>query len=225
MTHPVTDRTPGAPAHYKLRFPGSWWYLDLDPNTRDASIRRRIEHQAKTAPQLSREKLDGLIRETRRAAREAHARGALQAAGMVAFPGGDALLSATSVLVRLPVPEDQSADLADVLVGAGLTATGPQGSGNPPREVDLLELPGAGPAGRIASVEDIDVKGTPVRTAVLHTLFPIPGRREYLVLTSSTPNVELKDQFFEVFDAIAGTLRFVDAGSGDGSGSTDEIGR
>ncbi|MFE4017347.1 hypothetical protein ACFXPZ_07970 [Streptomyces sp. NPDC059101] len=218
MTHPVTDRTPGAPAHYKLRYPGSWWYLDLDPSTRDASIRRRIEHQARGVPQLSRERLDGLIRTTRHTAREAHARGALQAAGMVAFPGGDSMLSATSVVVRMPVPDDQSADLAEVLFGAGMQADGPQSSGYPPREVELLELPEVGPVGRIASIEDIDYKGTPVRTALLHTLFPIPGRREYLVVSSSTPNVELKDQFFEVFDAIAGTLRFVQVKSKDTAG-------
>ncbi|MFC8130110.1 hypothetical protein [Streptomyces sp. NPDC057302] len=210
MTQPVTDRATGAPAHYKLRYPGSWWYLDLDPSSRDASIRRRIEHQAKGFPQLSRERLDGLIRDTRRTAREAYSRGALQAAGMVRFPGGDAMLSATSVVLRMPVPEDQSADLAEVLFGAGMQAGAPQSSGYPPREVELLELPGVGPVGRIASVEDIDHKGTPVRTALLHTLFPIPDRREYLLVSSSTPNVELKDQFFEVFDAIAGTLRFVE---------------
>ena len=62
---------------------------------------------------------------------------------------------------------------------------------------------------------------------MLHTLFPIPGRREYLVLTSSTPNVELKEQFFEVFDAVAETLRFVDGSDGsDGSdGGTNKNGR
>ncbi|MGY5107064.1 hypothetical protein, partial [Streptomyces sp. 900105245] len=187
MTHPVTDRATGAPAHYKLRFPGSWWYLDLDPNTRDASIRRRIEHQAKGVPQLSRERLDTLVRDTRRIAREAHAQGALQAAGMARFPGGDTMISATSVVLRMPVPEDQSADLAEVLFGAGLQAGGPQSSGYPPREVSLVELPGVGAVGRISSVEDIDYKGRPVPTALLHTLFPIPNRREFLLVSSSTP--------------------------------------
>ncbi|MFC9858103.1 MULTISPECIES: hypothetical protein [unclassified Streptomyces] len=216
MTHPVTDRATGAPAHYKLRFPGSWWHLDLDPSTRDASIRRRIEHQAKGVPQLSRERLDGLIRDTRRTAREAYARGALQASGMVRFPGGDSMLTATSVVLRMPVPEDEPADLAEVLFGASMLAGDPQSGGYPPREVELLELPEVGPVGRIASVEDIDYRGTPVRTALLHTLFPIPDRREYLLVSSSTPNVDLKDQFFEVFDAIAGTLRFVGT---DGEGT------
>ncbi|MGW2343700.1 hypothetical protein [Streptomyces sp. NPDC001661] len=222
MTHPVTDRATGAPAHYKLRFPGSWWYLDLDPNTRDASIRRRIEHQAKGVPQLSRERLDTLVRDTRRIAREAHAQGALQAAGMARFPGGDTMISATSVVLRMPVPEDQSADLAEVLFGAGLQAGGPQSSGYPPREVSLVELPGVGAVGRISSVEDIDYKGRPVPTALLHTLFPIPNRREFLLVSSSTPNVELREQFFEVFDAIAGTVRFVEVKSPQG---TDENGK
>lgn len=151
---------------------------------------------------------------------------------MARFPGGDAMLSATSVVLRMPVPEDQSADLAEVLFGASMQAGDPQSSGYPPREVDLLELPDVGPVGRIASIEDIDYKGTPVRTALLHTLFPIPDRREYLLVSSSTPNVELKDQFFEVFDAIAGTLRFVEVKSkgtavpaAQGPQGTDENGK
>ena len=53
MTEPATEQQPeaAAPAEYSLRFPDSWWHLDLDPSTRDASIRRRIEEQVEKAPQ------------------------------------------------------------------------------------------------------------------------------------------------------------------------------
>lgn len=207
------------PTHYSLRLPDSWWHLDLDPATRDASIRRRVEAQAEGTPQLSREQVDTLVRTTRRTAREAYAQGALQASGMLRFLSrgtGVLVLSATMVLLRIGVPEEESADLADLLLSAGVQAgADAEGSGLPPGEVELLELPHLGPVGRITRIEDVDHRGTPVRTAVRHTLVPVPGSRDYLVLACSTPNVDLAEQFHEVFDAIAESLRFGDSGTRD----------
>ncbi|MGW0866151.1 hypothetical protein [Streptomyces sp. NPDC002611] len=214
MTQPVTERPEGAPAGYTLRFPDSWWQLDLDPSTRDASIRRRIESQVKKAPRLSREQVEELIRSTRRTAREAHARGALRASGMLRIlkaGSGPLVLSATTVVLRISVPEGQSEDLADLVVAAGVQlGDQAEGTGLPPGEVELVELPHVGAAGRITRIEDVDHQGTPVPTAVRHTLIPVPNSRDYLVLASSTPNVDLADQFYEVFDAIAESFRFED---------------
>lgn len=214
MTQPVTERSGAAPAGYTLRFPDSWWHLDLDPSTRDVSIRRRIESEVKKVPQLSREQVDELVRSTRRTAREAHARGALRASGMLRIlraGSGPLVLSATTVVLRMSVPDDQSEDLADLVVAAGMQlGTEAEGSGLPPGEVELVELPQIGPVGRITKIEEVDYRGTPVATAMRHTLIPVPGSRDYLVLASSTPNVDLADQFYEVFDAIAESFRFED---------------
>ncbi|MER6844658.1 hypothetical protein [Streptomyces platensis] len=221
MTQPVTERPGTAPAGYTLRFPDSWWQLDLDPNTRDASIRRRIEDQVKLAPQLSREQVDGLIRSTRRTAREAHAQGALRASGMLRIlraGSGPLVLSATMVVLRISVPEEQSEDLADLVVAAAMQlGTEAEGSGLPPGEVELVELPGVGAAGRITRIEEVDYQGTRVPTAVRHTLIPVPNSRDYLVLAGSTPNVDLAEQFYEVFDAIAESFRFDDPAGTSGA--------
>ncbi|MFC9133311.1 hypothetical protein ACFT4A_41610 [Streptomyces sp. NPDC057099] len=221
MTDPVMEQSEGAPAGYTLRFPDSWWHLDLDPNTRDASIRRRIESQVEKAPQLSREQVDELIRSTRRIAREAHAQGALRASGMLRIlnaGSGPLVLSATTAVLRISVPEGQSEDLADLVVAAGVQlGTQAEGTGLPPGEVELLELPQVGAVGRITRIEDVDHKGTPVPTAMRHTLIPVPDSRDYLVLASSTPNVDLAEQFYEVFDAIAESFRFEDPAGASGA--------
>jgi hypothetical protein len=94
-----------------------------------------------------------------------------------------------------------------------------EGSGLPPGEVELVELPHVGAAGRISRIEDVDYQGTSVPTAVRHTLIPVPNSHDYLVLASSTPNVDLAEQFYEVFDAIAESLRFDDPA--DSSGAAD----
>ncbi|MEW2400956.1 hypothetical protein [Streptomyces sp. NPDC046862] len=214
MTQPVTERPEGAPSGYKLLFPTSWWHLDLDPSTRDASIRRKVEAEVKNGPQLSREQVDDLIRSTRRTARDAHAQGALQASGMLRIingGNGPLVLSATTVLLRVSVPEGESEDLADMVVAAGIqVGTEAEGTGLPPGEVELLDLPLVGAVGRITRIEDVDIKGRRVPTAMRHTLIPVPNSRDYLVLASSTPNVNLAEQFYEVFDAIAESFRFDD---------------
>ncbi|MEW1749116.1 hypothetical protein ACIQU1_04695 [Streptomyces angustmyceticus] len=221
MTQPVTEQPAGAPTGYTLRFPDSWWHLDLDPSTRDASIRRRIESEVEKAPQLSRERVDALIRSTRHAAREAHAQGALRAAGMVRIlraGSGPLVLSATTVVLRISVPEDQSEDLADLVMAAGMQlGTAAEGTGLPPGEVELVDLPHVGAVGRISRIEEVDHRGTPVPTAVRHTLIPVPNSRDYLVLASSTPNVDLADQFYDVFDAVAESFRFEDPAGTSGA--------
>jgi hypothetical protein len=221
MTHPVAERPAGAPAGYRLRFPASWWHLDLDPNTRDASIRRKIEAQVKSAPQLSREQVDDLIRSTRRTAREAHAQGALQASGMlrILHRGNVPLvLSATTIVLRVSVPEEQSEDLADLVIAAGMqVGADAEGTGLPPGEVELLELPQVGAVGRITRIEDVELKGKQIPTAMRHTLIPVPNSRDYLVLASSTTNVNLAEQFYEVFDAIAESFHFDDLAGTSGT--------
>ncbi|WP_327663286.1 MULTISPECIES: hypothetical protein [unclassified Streptomyces] len=214
-TEPATEQPEAvAPAEYSLRFPDSWWHLDLDPSTRDASIRRRIEAQVEKAPQLTREQVDGLIRSTRRIAREAHAKGALRASGMLRIlraGSGPLVLSATTVVLRISVPEEDAEDLADLVMAAGVQlGNDAESSGLPPGEVEFVELPHVGAAGRISRIEDIDYNGTRVPTAVRHTLVQVPNSHDYLVLASSTPNVDLAEQFYEVFDAIAESLRFGD---------------
>ncbi|MYW64295.1 hypothetical protein GTY65_09440 [Streptomyces sp. SID8379] len=228
MTQQAMERPPGAPAGYRLKFPGSWWHLDLDPSTRDASIRRKIEDQVKNAP-LSRERVDDLIRDTRRTARDAYAQGALQAAGMlrVLNTGDGALvLSATTIVLRVSVPEEQSEDLAELIVAAALqVGADAEGTGLPVGEVEMVDLPQVGPVGRITRIEEVETKGKRIPTVMRHVLIPVPNSREYLVLANSTTNVHLAEQFHDVFDAIAESFRFDDLTGPTQSPSTEHKGK
>ncbi len=207
--------TPGTPTVYGLRFPVSWWNLDLDPSTRDASIRRRIEAglgddaRARATPE-ERAGLDALIRAARRGAKEAHARGALQLAGMFdLLEDGSALIGNVMVLC-VNLPEGASPDLTELMLAYAVHgARNPLGKGTRARQNDIIELPRVGPAGRATSVEDIDFYGRGwARVAIMQTLVPLPGTDSLLVVAGTTPNLTLVDPFFDMFDAITSTLTF-----------------
>ncbi|MFI1170335.1 hypothetical protein [Streptomyces melanogenes] len=205
-----TTESVRAPGQFTLSYPDTWWTLDLDAQTRDAAIRRKIEAQA-PGDDVDRELLDALIRATRKTAREAHAQGALQVAGMIQFTESGAVLSATALVMRVTPPEDSSTDLAELLIPVALkNADNPMGRGTRANRVEMVELSGVGAVGRATSIEDIDYwgRGT-VRTATMHTVVPVPHSRDFLVISCLTPNLSLVDAFFDLFDAISGTLRFL----------------
>ncbi|MFG2226632.1 hypothetical protein [Streptomyces sp. NPDC048644] len=118
---PSDERPSGAPARYTLRYPSSWAHLDLDPNTRDVAIRRRIEEQAR-GTQAKREHVDSLIRQTRKSAREAYAQGALQVGCMIQFLDDGSTLHATAMVLRTRIPEGESTDLTYLML-AGVCRT------------------------------------------------------------------------------------------------------
>lgn len=219
---PPGERPAGAPGRYSLNFPSSWEHLDLDPNTRDASIRRRIEAEA-AGLDVPREQKDTLIRDTRRWAREAYAQGALQIAGLVRFLADNSTLNATTLVLRTRIPEGESTDLVEIMTSAGLQNHRTSvGRGTDANTVEVVDLPEVGSAGRMTSVEDLDYFGkATVRTAVHQIVIPVPSSRDLMVLGSSTPNISMLEDFFKVFDAIAGTFRFHHDETAEGAG-TDE---
>lgn len=201
---------PGAPTRFRLQFPDSWWTLDLDPSTRDASIRRRVQEQAH-GQDVDKDVIDSVVRSARGTAREAHAQGALQAAGMVEFLTDGTTLSATTVVVRVLTPEDAVADLDQLLLPVALKqAKNPLGQGTDANTVATVDMSEVGGVGRVTSVEDVGfgAHGT-VRMALLHTVVPVPNSRDFLVISSATPNLSLATEYFKVFDAISATLRFL----------------
>ncbi|MEV7236291.1 hypothetical protein AB0N06_20535 [Streptomyces sp. NPDC051020] len=198
------------PGHFTINIPDPWWTLDLDPSTRDASIGRRVREQAR-GHDVDRELLDRLVRHGRKVAREAHGQGALRAAGMVAFLPDRSSIMATTVVLRVMPPEDGPADLAELLAPVALENDKiALGRGTEANRVETRELPELGTVGRVTRIEDVGFAGgSVVRMATMHTVIPVPGSRGSLVVSSATPNLSLTTAFFDVFDAIAGSVRFV----------------
>jgi hypothetical protein len=208
---PMAESTVTVPSRYQVQFPTSWSSLDLHPATRDASIRQQI--LAGLSERDRTEQADAvraLVRSARDAARDAHARGALQLSGLFDIFEGAPLIAATAV-VRVAVPPDERADLPDLMVAYGVrNARLPTNKGDTAARTELVDLPMAGIAGRTVTFEDVDFEGRGwVRMAIMQTIVPIPGSSDLLTLLSSTPNLPYAPSFFRVFEAIAETLQFL----------------
>ncbi|RKN51978.1 hypothetical protein D7231_35440, partial [Streptomyces klenkii] len=69
-----------------------------------------------------------------------------------------------------------------------------------------------GTAARTRGVEDIPVPGDTrtVRAVLMQTFIPVPGDQQAVALVSGSSQVlDLADSFFDVFDAITSTFRFI----------------
>jgi hypothetical protein len=113
------------------------------------------------------------------------------------------------VVSRITPPPDSVPDLPSLMTAYAVrNAALPLARGTAANRVEMIDLP-SGPAGRATSVEDLDFQGRgTVRMAIMQTVVALPGTEDLLVISSATPNLGLTDAFFDVFDAVAGSLAF-----------------
>ena len=180
--------------------PGTWRPLDLDPATRSDSIRRLAEESGQGAGVELVQARRRMRARLQQVAEEAAAAGA--SFGFVFSTVANGKLASASLIVAL------------------IDAAGGSDSAAPPSAQALTEglqlrlggevgeLP-AGPALRVRRPQAVgDRTGHPGEAEVVQWYVPHDGGRRLAVLTFSTPNVDLAEQFGEVFDAIAGSMRW-----------------
>lgn len=82
------------------------------------------------------------------------------------------------------------------------------------RKVTTVDIAGVGPAARTQGVEGIPVPGDAldrtVRAVLMQTYIPVPGQEgEVALVAGSSQVLDLAVSFFDIFDAITSTFRFV----------------
>lgn len=183
----------GTPA-VELLMPGTWVPLDLDPATRVRTIARSLDPAA--APE-ARRRAQALLEATTYQAAKA---GAALAYLFSSVRAGK--LAAASLLVSVvdAVPGAEATNPGPAAIAAALA----QRYGGEAGELT------AGPAARVRRRRRVEPGGgLPGGEAELvYWYVPHKTGRCLALLAFSTPNVDLADEFGEVFDAIAGTLRW-----------------
>ncbi|MFE2532871.1 hypothetical protein [Streptomyces sp. NPDC059371] len=215
MTAPAgTDRTQPPPSDYQLLLPDGWFRIDLEPERRRQSVDALVNRQfngVDNEPRLRRLLLQELIER----ATNAFDQGGLEL--YISLQRAGALTIPASLLVTLipPMrPGGQSPSLQELADDLG--AEGGRG-----RTVSMVEL-AAGTAMKVR----VDPDATDLKEPVLTTSgekeidalpsvtvdyqLGVPRSDMNLLLTFSTPLVQIADAMVELFDAVAGSLRWKD---------------
>ncbi|MFZ4127165.1 hypothetical protein [Streptomyces sp. XHT-2] len=201
---------------FRIKVPESWWEFDVRPESRDDSIHRMVTERLRAHPELAPHH-DTYITFLRKAAADAWKSGALYCGCMAETFGGDTPITG-SVTVSLvggrtskgdPLPTDPEAVIAQLAVKEA------RREGDSWRKVTTVDIPGVGPAARTYGIEDVPVPGDElgrtIRAVLMQTFIPVPGQEGKVALVAGSSQVlDLAESFFDIFDAITSTFRFVD---------------
>ncbi|GIF12894.1 hypothetical protein [Actinoplanes teichomyceticus] len=195
---------------FSITVPDSWFELELHPDARNAAVNSLVETRLKDVPELyeHRSALAKVLRETARRAYDSGAR----FCGTLVTVVGDAIMSATVTVTVVDAPDGQGA--ADAIT-PHLTARPRRGADSLWREIESVEIPGAGRVPRTRGVDDVTLPDGAgwVRSLIMQTFVPFPGPEPTRValITGSSPVLALETEFFDVFDAVTATFRFTGA--------------
>ncbi|WP_405769032.1 hypothetical protein [Streptomyces sp. NBC_01538] len=207
---PQSDPMP--PADYQLLLPEGWFRVHIAPERREQSVDALVERQFKgidNAPQIKAQLRQDMLRQAARAFEEGGIELylSLQQAGPLTVPA--------SLLIALGLPPQGGRlpalhDIADRLAV--------EGKDN--REVSVVEL-AAGPALRVREEYDPARDRPPTEmekdadyalpSVTLNYQVQVPRAEAILLLTFSTPLVQIADAMVDLFDAVAGSLSWMDA--------------
>ncbi|TDC75107.1 hypothetical protein [Streptomyces hainanensis] len=198
---------------FRISVPDTWWEFDLRPETRDNSIRRMVDERVRAVPAMAehREVITSFLR---RQARQAWDSGAQYCGCMAQSFGGSPPITA-SVTVSLVGARTSSGEVLPTDPAAIIGQLGTRQArreGDAWREVSTVDIPEVGTAARTRGIEDIPVPGDSrtVRAVLMQTFIPVPGDERAVALVAGSSQVlDLADSFFDVFDAITSTFRFV----------------
>jgi hypothetical protein len=190
---------------FLLDIPDQWQQADLS-GVAMADVRARALAAAATPGEQAR--INDMFRQGREMAASARRRGALLAVGTAAmYPDGLFLAYGMVFAVSMPVGQELTLPVLSAQRGASTAGDVPAD-----RVVTTAKVPHVGTVARVTGTEtarltaDVDVK-----LLIMHTMMPVPGStQDFLVVTLASPNLPLKNEVYDLFDAISGTFRFVE---------------
>ncbi|MEU0769127.1 hypothetical protein ACWDN6_18730 [Streptomyces albogriseolus] len=177
------------PVDYELLLPDGWFRIGIEPASRERSVGALVDRRfggVDDAPHFKRRLRDDLLEQ----AAAAYDQGGIEL--YLSMQQAGALTVPASLLVTL-LPPGRVSEAADASV------------------VELA----AGTAWRRRGCTDAapdDSEALP--SVTLDYQVPVPGTGTHLLLTFSTPLVQIADAMVELFDAVAGSLRWRAGNSG-----------
>jgi len=204
------------PLRFSFSTPSDWVQVDMSADG-PAAARRFVERLVEGQPEGNRDKrreiqvaatFQGTVRKARRQGARMAAFWSVQAEGRLA---GASVMVAIRPVPQGLVPKDaaspEEAHLAALERAVRHVTASGQDDGGSVIETGLVELP-AGPARRVRRSQVVDALGSRHRTEVVQFFVLAPDQRQMVVITFSTPTLELAEPLAGLFDALACSLRW-----------------
>ncbi|WP_221325695.1 hypothetical protein [Actinoplanes sp. L3-i22] len=191
---------------FLLDVPDLWDQVDLSG---EELAKVRAQALATTGDPRERMRINDMFRQAREISRAARRQGALLAAG-TATVYDEGLFMAYGMVFAVTTPPGQELTLPVLSAQAGVSSA----TGTAPRDriISSVRLPHVGQVARVTGTETTRLTGDiDVKLLTMHTMMPVPGRAEdFLVVTLASPNLPLKNEVYDLFDAITSTFRFIE---------------
>lgn len=211
---------------FTITVPESWWEFDIHPATRDNSIREIINDRVRDFPELAQYR-PAITKFLRQMGRDAWNSGAVYCGCMAQGFGHLTLTASVTVsVVGARTPEGSVLPTDPKAIVGSLREKEARRETDTWRKVTTVTIPRVGQAARTYGVEDVEIPGSTktIRVVLMQTFIQHPEIRDHVVLVScSSPILDLADSFFDVFDAVTSTFRFLPGSqpsTTDGSGHT-----
>ncbi|MBK3570585.1 MULTISPECIES: hypothetical protein [unclassified Streptomyces] len=190
---------------FLLDVPDSWEPVDLGG---EELARTRAQALASTDDAFERARIDDMFRQGREVTVSARRHGALLAA-CTATMYTEGLFMAYGMVFAVDTSEGE--ELALPVLSAGLGVSSANGVAPRDRVVTSATVPHVGTVVRVTGTEVTRLTGdVDVKLLTMHTMMPVPGSTaDFLVVTLASPNLPLRHEVYDLFDAITCTFRFV----------------
>jgi hypothetical protein len=189
---------------FLLDVPDLWDQVDLSG---EQLARTRASALAMTDDPRERMRINDMFRQGREISRAARRHGALLATGTATIYD-EGLFLAYGMVFAVTTPKGQRLTLPVLSTQLGVS---PNGTAPKDRVVSAVRVPHVGTVARVTGTETTRLTAdVHVKLLTMHTMMPVPGRAaDFLVVTLASPNLPLKNEVYELFDAITGTFRFL----------------
>ncbi|MGW0733737.1 hypothetical protein [Streptomyces sp. NPDC002851] len=198
---------------FHIKVPQSWWEFDIRPASRDQTIRELVNERVRQRPELADHR-DAFTSFLQKAARDAWQSGSLYCGCMAESFGGEAPVtgSVTVSVIGARTDDGEILPTDPQLIAQQISPREARREGDAWRKVTTVEIPQVGAVARTYGIEDVTIPGDErtVRAVLMQTFIPVPEQEGMVALVSGSSQVlDLADSFFDMFDAITSTFRFV----------------
>jgi hypothetical protein len=189
---------------YTISVPATWFELDVEPATRDDSIRRLVETRVR-GNEVMWEQRHAIQKVLADQARAAYETGATYCASFSIPTDEGPITGSVTVSLIMDPAYDEETSIADFFRSVPRT----DDELAPHIDVTTVQIDGVSCA-RSSGIEDTPVgDGGFVRNVSMLTAVPVPDHRRLFLVVCSSPVIVLEEQLLDLFDAVTGTFRVV----------------